>query len=376
MAKTPDKCWPCATVVRLYAGPMGIVGEGQEHSPARPGRAHLVGLDGLRGLAAFAVFGLHLQHTRHQSGWFDRAYLAVDFFFLLSGFVIGLAYEPKLAAGMSFAAYARTRLVRLYPMVVAAAVLAGPIAAATGFAGPIWLCLVGQLTFIPFLWSPSMFPLNVPQWSLFFELFVNFLHAGFVRLLSDRILAAVVAASAVWLIVADIADGSGGAGLELQNFIDGLPRVLFSFAAGLLVSRLGRAGRLPVVRVPYLAVAAALAAVLVIPPWPWVPDWLLVLTVFPVLLILALASPPPGRLSGFAAWAGTVSYPLYTVQAPLLRLAGVLTPVGTSGAARALYWALVLTGIVGLAWALARFYDAPARRWLQRAPIETAGLFR
>jgi peptidoglycan/LPS O-acetylase OafA/YrhL len=74
-------------------------------------------LDGMRGGAALAVFVSHIQTLRHQGGWLSQGGLAVDFLFLLSGFVIGAAYEKRLDSGLSLISYGRIRLARLYPMI-------------------------------------------------------------------------------------------------------------------------------------------------------------------------------------------------------------------------------------------------------------------
>ena len=82
--------------------------------PRGSGQPHIAILDGLRGIAALAVLAHHVGLMRNQSGLFSHAYLAVDFFFLLSGFVMGFAYESRMADGLSFVSFMRMRLGRLY----------------------------------------------------------------------------------------------------------------------------------------------------------------------------------------------------------------------------------------------------------------------
>ncbi|HEX7694251.1 MAG TPA: acyltransferase family protein, partial [Sphingomonas sp.] len=80
-------------------------------------KRRFVVLDGMRGLAALSVVALHTaQYFPSQTGP-ARAYLAVDFFFMLSGFVMAHAYGDKLRAGLTIKGFAEIRLARLYPMI-------------------------------------------------------------------------------------------------------------------------------------------------------------------------------------------------------------------------------------------------------------------
>ena len=65
--------------------------------------AHIPLLDGLRGIAAIVVLG-HLGY-----GPLISHSLPVDFFFLLSGYVIARAYEHKFVTGMTFVQFSRVR---------------------------------------------------------------------------------------------------------------------------------------------------------------------------------------------------------------------------------------------------------------------------
>lgn len=72
-------------------------------------------LDGIRGIAALMIV---LHHTGYYfSGLpFARSYLAVDLFFVLSGFVIAEAYSTRLKDGLSCFEFMRIRIIRLYPL--------------------------------------------------------------------------------------------------------------------------------------------------------------------------------------------------------------------------------------------------------------------
>jgi peptidoglycan/LPS O-acetylase OafA/YrhL len=79
-------------------------------------------LDAMRGIAAIIVVFDHLEIKLDHSPT-NSAHPAVDFFFVLSGFVIAAAYRPKLKNGMSIGSFFEARLVRLYPLFALGAAL-------------------------------------------------------------------------------------------------------------------------------------------------------------------------------------------------------------------------------------------------------------
>src|SRR5690242_20549587 len=91
----------------------------------QPARQHFPALDGLRGVAALAVVVFHFMEMvigNYSQLFIGHGWLAVDFFFCLSGFVIGYAYDDRIGA-MGLRKFARVRLIRLHPMVVFGSVL-------------------------------------------------------------------------------------------------------------------------------------------------------------------------------------------------------------------------------------------------------------
>jgi peptidoglycan/LPS O-acetylase OafA/YrhL len=333
-------------------------------------------IDGMRGIAALAVFGSHLQLARNQGGWFSQGALAVDFFFLLSGFVIGAAYERRLAAGLPLASYARIRLARLYPMIVAGALLGLAVAMLNPTRFNPWVVLPFQLAFVPFFLVAGgdvpMYPLNPVQWSLFFELFVNAAHAVARSALTTSRLIAVTLLSAVGSAFAIAHFGTDGVGFDRASFWAGFPRVVFSFSAGLLTFRLHSAGALPRIRVPYLLTIALLALVLALPKPPHVSDMVYVGLAFPALLIAALSADAPDALRPLAVWAGAVSYPLYAIHGPLLSLFVAFIPLQHAQSIRAIGWATSIPVTIAAAWLFERYFDAPIRLWLEPAAKRAA----
>lgn len=323
-------------------------------------------LDGMRGIAALAVFGHHLAAARHQTLVFGHAYLAVDFFFMLSGFVIGAAYEERLAAGLRWTEYMGARLRRLYPMVVAGALIGLLAGAVLRLDVNLALAFALQLVYVPLVVGRGeAFPLNVAQWSLSVELAVNALHAAVLPWSSTRVLAALVALSAAGLVAVEAAQGDLNVGATVETLGMGGLRALFSYFAGVLIYRLYREGRLPRLKAPFWLAALALALALAAPRPPHAPDVLYVTLLFPLLVVTGLEAQPGRVLRPFAAWSGAVSYPLYAIHMPLVALAAAATPRDAAAGVRAAYWGLAVVAILLLAWAVQRFYDEPVRRGLR-----------
>ena len=223
-------------------------------------------LDGLRGVAAILVLWYHvfegyafaanapiIENPNH-------AYLAVDFFFILSGFVIAYAYDDRWGKSMSSGNFFKRRLIRLHPMVIMGAVLGAITFCIQGSVqwdgthigiSMIMLSLLCTIFFIPAMpgvgyevrGNGEMFPLNGPCWSLFFEYIGNILYALFIRRLSNKALTVLVVLLGVALALFAVFDVSGygniGVGWTLDgvNFGGGLLRMLFPFSVGMLMSR-------------------------------------------------------------------------------------------------------------------------------------------
>ena len=218
-------------------------------------------LDGLRGVAALTVVCFHLFEayaTSHLDQRINRGYLAVDFIFILSGFVVGYAYDDRWRR-MSVGEFLKRRLIRLQPMVVIGALIGAAMFYTQGCSvwdvSKVTVAALLAATLMNALMIPAtpgveirgvgeMYPLNGPSWSLFFEYIGNLLYAFLLRRLSTRALAAWVAlagcglaAFALWGPYGDICVGFALTG---DNIVGGSLRLLFAFSAGLLLSRVFR----------------------------------------------------------------------------------------------------------------------------------------
>ncbi|MCW3848443.1 acyltransferase [Sphingomonas sp. LB-2] len=330
-------------------------------------RERFLALDGLRGVAALAVLLFHLQGTM-RIGWaFAHGYLAVDFFFMLSGFVIAHAYEARLRAPGGLGPFLRDRVIRLHPLLVlslippGAMLLASMIAGEPPYAHPLLTLAVAFLPF-PAFWiaPPYKFPLNSASWSLFWELVVNLAFALAAPRLNNRLLGAIVAAAVA---------GAVGVSLCNHGLLDPGPtagfRAFAGFAIGvglLRVHRLDRfrADRLGLIAAPLLLLS--LAAVPISPRVATLYDPLIVFGLFP--LILLASARREARFPGLCAWLGGLSYPVYVLQAPVLKL--IHRPLAAAipyPLASGLVQCAIVVAVSLIAW---RLYDEPVRRALRR----------
>ena len=339
-----------------------------------PVRKHFASLDGLRGVAALAVVGSHFENLSGFNLYLQQSGVAVDFFFVLSGFVIAQAYEARLRADLTWRAYMRIRLERLYPAIFGG-VLLGLIV--TGLAGePLNLWMGLQFLILPVLQGAplhggELFPFNGPQWSLFWELAINAVHAALARWLTTPVLIAVTALAAVALIFTSFHFGSLDVGWGRANGWGALPRVVFGFGVGLLIFRAHSRG-LEAPKWPYLAVVAVLIACMfrIAPALGAFAfrDLAVVMFILPGLVVLAIGAPLGPRTTRIATWLGALSYPLYAIHVPLLRGCNVLIDHLPDDWQTAGWW-ISLPLVIALAVLFERSYDAPIRRWLRRPSV-------
>ena len=359
-----------------------------------PAKNHYVILDGLRGVASLMVVVFHLFEA--YSGGdpkrqiINHGYLAVDFFFLLSGFVIAYAYDDRWA-GMGQWDFYRRRLVRLQPMIIAGGLVGAALLAFQHFsifpklpAASAWqvvgVMLLG-FVMIPLPKSADLrgwdeiYPLNGPQWSLFYEYTANTLSAVGMRKLSNRALGVSVAlagrALVHLLVFGARGDLIGGWALDANGVRIGLTRVLFPFFAGVLLMRLGKRIR---VGNAFAVCSLLLIAVLALPRFggaerPWLNglyEAFCVIVLFP--LIVAIGAGEKGVNSASVRVArvfGNLSYPLYITHYPLIYIyTGWVVDKKIPAAQGALVGAGVFVAAVAIAYACLKLYDEPARRWL------------
>ena len=368
----------------------------RRNSNLAPGKNHFVVLDGLRGVASLIVVIFHLCETYSFGDpvrqVINHGYLAVDFFFLLSGFVIAYAYDDRWGRMSQWEFYKR-RLIRLQPMVVMGSLIGAalfyfqahgsfPLVSST----PIWELLLVMLVGFTLLPLPTsvdirgweeMHPLNGPAWSLFFEYIGNILYATGLRKLSNTALMVLVLLAAGYLIEVAIFNGRGdvigGWSLNPQQLHIGFARLLFPFLAGIWLMRSGI--RIPM-RGAFVVSSVLLIGVLSSPRFGghehlWVNglyEALCVIIVFPVIVAIGAGEK---RLDGtslrVALFFGDLSYPLYITHYPLIYLyTGWVVENKIPVARGAGVGLLTLIVTVTIAFACFRLYDVPVRTWLTR----------
>jgi len=345
-------------------------------------------LDALRGVGAIMVVLAHIVGYEQINWLFTNASPGVDLFFVLSGFVIAHCYEPGLQTTLTYRRYVRVRMIRLYPTIILGG-LAGAVAALL-VAGhndrvEIWQALPLQLLLIP-LFSAALdcYPLNPATWSLFFELVANFAHGACAKHVTKGRLVAVIGASFVALVLCAFWFGSLNVGAQPNNFVGGFVRVGFSFTLGLLLYRLHASGRLRVPKLSIFVPVFGIIAMMVLPA-PDIPygaaihDLVCVVLVVPALILLAVNADVPHRWERILAWLGIMSYPLYALHMPILKVFGepIVTP-GLPHWIKAVGWAGVVCITVMIATFVAYRIDAPIRAWLSKrrsaSPKPTLGL--
>jgi peptidoglycan/LPS O-acetylase OafA/YrhL len=318
-----------------------------------------VTLDGLRGVAAFAVM---ISHTGRFMGLeIPEAFLAVDFFFALSGFVVAHAYTERLRTGMSPRSFLVLRLVRLYPLYIlgtAIGILILPlISHAEGFA-QLAIAIAAAVLFLPSPVTELLYPFNFPAWSLFHELLINGAFAALSNVLSRVLLCGIVAISAVILAGYAIWLGSLDTSNGWVHFEGGFIRASFSFFAGVLVYRIWQKRPAPP-NLPAALLGAILLSLLALPVplhYTAVYHVSLVLLAFPLLLWLGASSTPIRPIATVCSWLGEISYAVYVLHVPMIMA------IRTLHMPRDPLWRLV--AIVAAAHVATRFFDRPVRRWL------------
>jgi peptidoglycan/LPS O-acetylase OafA/YrhL len=231
---------------------------------------HLMALDGLRGIAALSVVIFHFQELTvgldHPDGfWLRHAYLAVDFFFCLSGYVIAYAYDDRRHR-IGIRGFLAARLIRVHPMVVFGIALGlvsyvrdpfnhsgHPKPWLESQLAPIWKllgCTIGGMLMLP-TWSlpnrfGSYFSLNAPAWSLMWEYVASFAFAFALWRIKRSVLIFVAVVAGLALTVASVEANTLALGFGWGQMIYGLIRVSFSFSVGLLLFRSGIKLKLPI----------------------------------------------------------------------------------------------------------------------------------
>ncbi len=343
-------------------------------------KPHYVVLDGLRGTAAICIVVFHFMemvYTDYSKNFLGHGFLAVDFFFCLSGFVIAYAYNDRIQT-MGCYEFFKARLIRLHPLVLLGSVLGliallfDPFAkdrvlAGYGTLAVTFLCSVILIPFPTIKERDfALFPLNSPSWTLFMEYLANIVYAMALSRLSKRWLTILTILSAIWLSAVAYRSGTLIGGWNGSTIGDGFARVTYGFLAGMLLYHYPLRWR---TKLNFLGLSVLLIMTFIIPyfKYNWAIESAIVIFGYPFLIGLganAIYSEWSKRICEFL---GRLSYPLYMTHIVAIWSFGnyykshkvipveltLLISIGT----------LLLMGIGYLAM---RFYDEPFRNYLIR----------
>jgi len=358
-------------------------------------KPHYPILDGLRGVAAIMVVIFHVFETHshsHLDQIINHGYLAVDFFFLLSGFVIGYAYDDRWSK-MTIGGFFKIRLVRLQPMVIMGMIVGALLFYFQDSAMfpnihnvPVWkmlLFMVIGFTLIPV--TPSMeirgwqemHPLDGPAWSLFFEYIANILYALFVRKFSKTLLSIFVFLAACFLIhlalTSPKGDVIGGWSFNSKQLHVGFARLLYPFFAGLLLFRISK---LIKIKHTFLLCSLLVVFFLAVPrigghEHLWMNglyDSLIIIFIFPLIVYLGASGEVKGRYATkICKFFGDISYPIYITHYPIIYIYTGWVSNNKIPFSQAFPVALlVIISSITLAYLCLKLYDEPVRLWLKR----------
>lgn len=361
-------------------------------------------LDGLRGVAALMILLYHVfNDAKSFIVWptivneFYHSFLGVDFFFILSGFVMGYAYDKALSdeGSLTFGGFVKRRLIRLHPMVVMG-VLIGLVAfiiqgctkwdgtevtlQALMYATLLGLFLLPSPTNMDVRGNTEAFPLNGPHWSLFFEYIGSLLYGLLLHRLSTKWLRVWVACSIITIAgYALLIDGGGiayGWSSEPANLCGGLLRMLYAYPMGLLMARVFRERQPKSIKAPMFLLCSLGLIVLLGMPYLGSQDGdtiyqlVCIFSFFPTIIWFGARGIVSGWRQKAVSFLGRLSYPLYAVHFPLIYLyINWIQKSGYTYEDHSQPWVPALITLVAsllIATLCMLIYDEPLRKWLNR----------
>lgn len=354
-------------------------------------------LDGLRGVAAIFVVIYHL--FEGCGIVLGHGYLGVDFFYALSGFVIGYVYDNRWGS-LSIGEFFKRRIVRLQPMVIMGTLLglllfyfgqsaAFPLIAQT----PWWKALLLFIFCCFMLPMPRAWDIRGWQdfnsfngniWSLYWEYAVNILYALIFRRLPTAILAlfALIAACGTLDLTLNIDlfgvfsaerardafSVNGGWSLTADQLYIGAVRVLYPFLIGLVLARINR---LIKIHAGFWWCSVFIIALLSVPRITGIGNGLFeaasILIALPLIIIIGAGSEVKHKNSvSVCRFLGEISYPLYITHLPLvyMQIAWVSNHPDASKSQIITLSASLFFLSIALAYACLKLYDQPIRAWL------------
>lgn len=363
-------------------------------------KKHYQILDGLRGVASIMVVCFHLFEA-HAWGKpaeqiINHGYLGVDFFFLLSGYVVGYAYDDRWISSvksMSIGEFFKRRLIRLQPMIIVGMIIGAVFFYLQDFNmfpllhdTSVWkmlLILVIGMTLLPVPVSmdirgmTEMHPLNGAAWSLLFEYIANILYALFVRKFSNTAMAILVIISGGFLIHLGLTTPYdamvGGWSLEPMQVHIGFTRLMYPFFTGLLLSRMVKPGH---IKKSFLICTLLIIVIFSFPHFSPINgvqinglyDALCIILLFPLVVYLGASGEMKGKYTvKVSKFLGDISYPIYITHYPLMLVyTGWVVDNKLPMSETWPYAIAVLLISIVVAYTSLKLYDEPVRKWLTK----------
>lgn len=367
---------------------MGEIGNAVRTDRTSTGKEHFEVLDGLRGSAAILIVIFHV--FNYSFGWntslslMHHAYLAVDFFFGLSGFVVAYAYDDRWTR-MSTLQFFRIRLIRLHPLVLVGATL--------GLLGYLFdpfgkgmnqtsapMLLLAYVTSLLLLPSPPVGgrqnesqALNGPAWSLMQEYLGNIAYALIFRRLRTRTLGIIFGVSGLLLLWVANGKGSLDGGWGYPEIWMAPLRLTVSFVMGLWLYRIQ--GRIRWPKIGLLVLSILLVVLFQAPKFSnagglsfnGLYDAACVLFLFPLIIICGAHSNAGAGMMRLCKFSGRLSYPLYITHIPFVYI--IANFAHTRHPTKSVLLVcifLLLPFVVTVAWLVLKYFDEPVRAWLTR----------
>lgn len=348
-----------------------------QHPEILKTKNHFEILDGLRGIAAIAIVVFHFMEiiiTDFTKNFIAHGFLAVDFFFCLSGFVIAYAYDDRMLK-MGILEFLKSRIIRLHPLVLLGTVL-GLLAFffdpyggnAAGYnAWQVFKLFLTSALMIPY---PVMeerffnnFGLNAPAWSLFWEYVANIFYALVLIRMGRKSVAVLAAIAAIVLGYVVFRAGSIVGGWGGDTFWDGGARIAYSFLAGVLIFRFKLIIKS---RIGFIGLTFLLLLAFIMPySWGWIAELGVVLVYFPLIIALGAGAKVSDGLKGLCKLSGDISYPLYmTHYAVIFIFLNYFTLLKPSTAQLSFIVIGGTAALIGFAYIIMVGYDIPVRKYL------------
>lgn len=343
-------------------------------------KKHFEILDGLRGVAAIAVVVFHFMEiaiTDYNKNFIAHGYLAVDFFFCLSGFVIAYAYDTR-AKEIGLMQFFKLRLIRLHPLVIIGSVLGlltflldpfSNLYAVYGF-GKTALIFLSSISLVPYPIVEerffNLFNLNAPSWSLFWEYIANILYIFLLYKIGRKFLwvLVIIAAGLIFYVAVNSTNLAGGWGGT--TFWDGGVRVFYSFLAGMLIYR---SNWIIKNKLGFTGISILLLIAFLVPyvdQYNWITEPILVLIYFPLILALGAGAVLKSSVKKVCKLSGEISYPLYMTHYPFvwifLTYVAVVKPEMSS---LKMIIPISVMLLIILAYLVMKFIDIPLRKYLK-----------